>query len=73
MSAPTIVATPEPVALTPFQYFAKQTLQAFNTNKTSWIGLGIFLIVVILALFAPWIAPFDPNDQTPALKPSVPM
>ena len=63
MSAPTAVATPEPVALTPFQYFAKQTLQAFNTNKTSWIGLGIFLIVIILALLAPWIAPFDPNDQ----------
>jgi peptide/nickel transport system permease protein len=37
--------------------------KAFNANKTSWIGLGMFLFVVFLALFAPWIAPYDPIDQ----------
>ncbi len=36
---------------------------AFNTNKTSWIGLGMFAFVVILAVGAPWIAPHDPIDQ----------
>ena len=51
------------VALTPFQYFTKQTFQAFNTNKTSWIGLVIFLVIVLLALLAPVIAPFDPTEQ----------
>jgi len=50
-------------APSPFAYFAKATLKAFNTNKTSWIGLVVFLIVVVAALLAPVLAPFDPNDQ----------
>lgn len=48
---------------TPFAYFASATLKAFNTNKTSWIGLAVFLIVIGLAILAPLIAPFDPADQ----------
>jgi peptide/nickel transport system permease protein len=39
------------------------TLRAFNTNKASWIGLAIFLIVVVAAILAPLIAPHDPLDQ----------
>lgn len=39
------------------------TLRAFNTNKASWIGLVIFLIVVAAAILAPLIAPHDPLDQ----------
>ena len=50
-------------AQTPLAYFAAQTLKAFNTNKTSWIGLAIFLIVIALAILAPALAPFDPTDQ----------
>jgi peptide/nickel transport system permease protein len=50
-------------APSPFAYFAKATLKAFNTNKTSWIGLVVFLIVVVAAMLAPLLAPFDPNDQ----------
>jgi peptide/nickel transport system permease protein len=50
-------------APSPFAYFASATLKAFNTNKTSWIGLVVFLIVVIAAILAPVLAPFDPNDQ----------
>ena len=50
-------------APTPFAYFASQTLNAFNTNKTSWIGLAVFLIVVVVAILAPMLAPFDPTDQ----------
>jgi peptide/nickel transport system permease protein len=50
-------------APSPFAYFASATLKAFNTNKTSWIGLAVFLIVVVAAIFAPVLAPFDPNDQ----------
>jgi peptide/nickel transport system permease protein len=46
-----------------FAYFASATLKAFNTNKTSWIGLAVFLIVVVVAILAPVLAPFDPNDQ----------
>jgi len=51
------------VTPTPLAYFAAATLKAFNTNKTSWIGLVIFLIVIALAIFAPALAPFDPTDQ----------
>ena len=39
------------------------TIRAFNTNKTSWFGLGVFLVVVALAILAPWIAPHDPIEQ----------
>ena len=38
-------------------------IRAFNTNKTSWIGLILFLIVCLLAMLAPVIAPYDPLAQ----------
>src|SRR5206468_10276361 len=55
------VSTPDIAAVraapSPLAYFARQTLKAFNTNKTSWIGLLVFLVVVALAIAAPLIAP----------------
>ncbi|MEO1542648.1 MAG: ABC transporter permease [Pseudomonadota bacterium] len=36
---------------------------AFNTNKASWVGLGMFLFVVVVALLAPVIAPHNPIEQ----------
>ena len=50
-------------APSPFAYFASATLKAFNTNKTSWIGLVVFLIVVVAAILATVLATFDTNDQ----------
>jgi peptide/nickel transport system permease protein len=44
------------------------TLRAFNTNKTSWVGLVIFVVVVLAAIFAPLIAPIDPLDQNIMLR-----
>jgi len=38
-------------------------IRAFNANKTSWFGLGVFAAVCLLALLAPVIAPYDPIDQ----------
>ena len=38
-------------------------VKAFNTNKTSWVGLVVFLIVCLLAVFAPLVAPHDPLAQ----------
>jgi peptide/nickel transport system permease protein len=46
-----------------FRRLASATFRAFNTNKTSWVGLGIFAIVVLMAVFAPLIAPHDPIEQ----------
>ncbi len=39
------------------------TIRAFNANKTSWLGLVIFVMVTLLAVLAPWIAPHDPLEQ----------
>ena len=38
-------------------------LKAFNANKTSWVGLVIFLIVAFMAIFAPLVAGQDPLEQ----------
>ena len=40
-----------------------EIVHVFNVNKTSWAGLLIFLIICLLAIFAPLIAPYDPIDQ----------
>lgn len=44
------------------------TIKAFNANKTSWVGLVIFLAVTLLALLAPWISPHDPLEQNVLTK-----
>lgn len=36
---------------------------AFNVNKTSWIGLTLFLGALAIAVFAPLLAAHDPLDQ----------
>jgi peptide/nickel transport system permease protein len=58
----------EPVRLSsrpasPLAYMARQLVSAFNTNKTSWIGLAIFLLVAAAAVLAPVLAPHDPVEQ----------
>jgi peptide/nickel transport system permease protein len=37
--------------------------QVFNANKTSWIGLAVFLAVCLLAVLAPFLATQDPLEQ----------
>jgi len=39
-------------------------LSAFNANKTSWVGLGLFVAVCLVAILAPLIAPYDPLQQS---------
>ena len=46
-----------------WHYFLAATLKAFNANKTSWVGLGLFLAVALAAALAPLIAPYDPLEQ----------
>jgi peptide/nickel transport system permease protein len=45
------------------RYLLQATIRAFNSNKTSWVGLGLFLLVALAALFAPLLAPYDPLEQ----------
>lgn len=42
---------------------AQGALARLIRRKLALFGLAIILLVVIGAVFAPWIAPFDPNDQ----------
>ncbi|MDQ0559651.1 dipeptide transport system permease protein [Rhizobium mesoamericanum] len=44
----------QPSGLSEFWYY-------FSRNKGAVIGLGVFLLVLLMAIFAPLIAPHDPN------------
>ena len=35
----------------------------FKQNRSALLGLGFILLVVLVSIFAPWIAPFDPTAQ----------
>ena len=37
--------------------------RAFSKNKGAVAGLGFMLLVAGLAIFAPWVAPYDPVEQ----------
>lgn len=37
--------------------------RAFAANKTSWVGLVVFILVVAAAAFASVLSPYDPIDQ----------
>jgi len=53
MSAVATVATARPNAL----------WLALRKNRLSWVGIGLLLIIVLAAVFAPWLAPHDPLQQ----------
>ena len=38
----------------------------FNQNRSAVIGLGFIFLVLLISVFAPWIAPFDPTEQNRA-------
>lgn len=43
-------------------------LRAFNTNKTSWVGLVLLVAVLAAAVLAPWLAGQDPLAQDPGAQ-----
>lgn len=49
--------------MTRLSYLGSETIQVFNRNKTSWVGLVLLLIMVALAVLAPVIAPYNPVEQ----------
>ena len=40
----------------------RQALRRLLRNHTAMVGLAIVLVVTAMALFAPWLTPFDPTD-----------
>jgi peptide/nickel transport system permease protein len=39
------------------------TLKRLARRRTALVGLGVVVIVLLAALFAPWLSPFDPLEQ----------
>jgi peptide/nickel transport system permease protein len=37
--------------------------RAFNANRTSWVGAVLLAAIVLMAVFAPLLAPHDPAEQ----------
>jgi peptide/nickel transport system permease protein len=65
MSEDTGATIPQrPSELTSLLRLSGQALRrAFASNLTTWIGTAIFGTIVLLALLAPLIVPFDPIEQ----------
>ncbi|MGL4527239.1 MAG: ABC transporter permease [Aestuariivirga sp.] len=37
--------------------------RAIARNRLAWVGLAMLAVIVAIAAFAPWIAPYDPLEQ----------
>src|SRR5690606_1684513 len=42
--------------------------QALRQNRLSWVGIGLLACIVLAALLAPWLAPYDPLQQNIAYR-----
>jgi len=47
---------------------AAKLLQAFNANKTSWVGLVLLGLMLVAAALAPWLTTHDPIAQNAAAQ-----
>lgn len=36
---------------------------AFRQNRIAWVGLVLLALILLVAIFAPWLAPHDPLEQ----------
>ncbi|MDG2374399.1 MAG: ABC transporter permease, partial [Paracoccaceae bacterium] len=36
----------------------------FSRDKKAPVAISVILIFILSALFAPWLAPYDPNEMT---------
>lgn len=74
MSHSQLVVEKEPIADDQIVSPWVEAWKSFKKNKAALIGAGIVLFFVLLAIFAPWIAPYGINDQVLAdrnIAPSV--
>jgi peptide/nickel transport system permease protein len=55
------VALRAPVAVEERQWL--MALKRLARRRTAVVGLGVVVVVLLAALFAPWLAPFDPVEQ----------
>ncbi len=57
------IAPATPVDESPFQQQLRFFWRALRRDRSGMIGLGLFLLIVLTAIFAPQIAPHDPLEQ----------
>ena len=50
-------------AIVRLRYLGTETYEVFNRNKTSWAGLILLSILLLVALLAPVLAPYNPVEQ----------
>lgn len=46
----------------------KRTIRRFMRHKPAVFGVGFIIFLILLALFSPWIAPYDPVDSNLRLR-----
>ena len=51
--------------------FLKHFLYVMDENPVSVVAFALFLFIILLALFGPWLAPYDPlaTEAANALRP----
>lgn len=59
MSLTSDMAAPAPEVIEESS-FLQDALRAFRKNRMAMVGLAFIVILVLLAVFAPWISPHDP-------------
>ncbi|AOB31491.1 ABC transporter permease [Bordetella sp. H567] len=57
------VTAPAPAAARPNALWL-----ALRRNRLSWVGIGLLLLIALVALLAPWLAPHDPLQQNIAYR-----
>ena len=57
----TVVALPAPIPIEERQW--AMTLKRLARRRTAIFGLGVVITVLLGAVFAPWLTPFDPLEQ----------
>lgn len=63
MPAPTILSASQAIPLPDVALTRRSTWQRLLQNKALTIGGGLLLVILILAVFAPWLSPHDPYIQ----------
>ena len=53
----------KPSSIVKNQSNAAEFFERFSRNKLSMIGLGVLVIMIAVALLAPWIAPYPQDEQ----------
>lgn len=49
----------------------ERRLRSFRRNRTAMAGLGLLVLIVLVAVFAGWIAPFDPESTVDPDSPAI--